>query len=224
MNLAPARSWLTGLLLLVASAVPALAQDVCEAPRLLTPVGMPLARDGFAIVVADTRAAPSGEIALVRGRRRTPLARAEIMPGLVRYSATVRPGTYRLEGVSAPSDIVVSSRATRPAPAVAPVIRGARRVARAALGSTTLEQELHIELGYPVPDRSVAARIQWNESGEGGQWVPVVAGEAAIIVPVEPPCRAPGMTPAPSGAFTLRAAFIDASGQVSAFSTSVQVD
>lgn len=210
-------SLLAGLLLL--ASVPGLAQDTCETPRLLTPVGNPLARDGFALVVADARATPTGEVALVRGRRRTALARTEIMPGLVRYSAEVRPGTYRLEGVTAPSDVVVSSRSARPAAAVPPELRSARRLARAALGSATVQEELHIELAYPVPERSVAARIQWN--GEGERWVPVAPGEAAIVMPIDAPC---GSSTAPRGPFTLRAAFIDATGQVSALSAPANVE
>jgi len=176
------------------------------------------------LVVADTRATSTGEVALVRGRRRTPLARVEIMPGLFRYSAVVRPGTYRLDGIAAPSDVVISARSARPAAATTPNLRAARRVAHAELGSTSLQQEIHIELGFPVPAGTVAARIQWNESTSGGQWVAATPGETSLIVPVEPACRAIGTTTAPAGAFTLRASFIDALGQVSLPSAPVSVE
>lgn len=216
-------SWLAALLLLATSALPAIAQDACDTPRLLSPVGMILPRDGFALVVADARATAPGEVALVRGRRRTPLARVEIMPGLFRYSAVVRPGTYRLDGIAAPSDVVISARGARPAAATTPVLRAARRVARVVLGSATTQQEIHIELGFPVPARSVAARIQWNESANGGQWISATPGEATLIVPLAPACRAAGTTTAPEGPLTLRVSFIDALGQVSAISAAVPV-
>ena len=216
-------AWLAALLLL-ASALPALAQDACDTPRLLSPVGMILPRDGFALVVADARTTPPGEVALVRGRRRTPLARVEIMPGLFRYSAVVRPGTYRLDGIAAPSDVVISARGTRPAAATTPVLRAARRVSRVVLGSATTQQEIHIEFGFPVPAGSVAARIQWNESASGGQWITATPGEAALVVPLAPACRAAGTTTAPEGPLTLRVSFIDALGQVSAISAAVPVE
>lgn len=216
--------WLAALLLLCMGSIPALAQDACDTPRLLSPVGTTLPRDGFGLVVADNRATPTGEVALVRGRRRTPLTRVEIMPGLYRYSAAVRPGTYRLDGIAAPSDIVISARSARPATATRPEVRAARRVARAELGSASSQQEIHIELGFPVPAGSVAARVQWNESTSGGQWVPATPGETSIIIPVEPACRALSTTTAPTGAFTLQAAFIDTLGQVSAFSAPVSVE
>ena len=217
-------SLLAALLLLCMGSLPALAQDACDAPRLLSPVGITLPRDGFALVIADARATPTGEIALVRGRRRTPLARTEIMPGLFRYSAVVRPGTYRLDGIAAPSDIVISARGTRPAAATTPVLRAGRRVSRVVLGSTTSQQEIHIELGFPVPAGSIAARIQWNESATGGQWITATPGESALIIPLAPACRAADTTTAPEGPFTLRVAFIDALGQVSALSAAVPVE
>lgn len=203
----------------------AIAQDACASARLLTSVGAPLPRDGFALVVHDVRETP-GPFALVRGRRRTALEATPIAPGLVRIAGAVRPGTYRLEGASASSDVVVSARAPRPAPAAAPSVRSIRRLARTTLGVGETSEELHVELAFPVPAGSVVGRVVGEGAAAGaadvGVWASVVPGQSTFVVPLAPRCATPGWS-VPSEGARAHVVFIDALGQSSAPSELVAV-
>jgi hypothetical protein len=198
-------------------------QDACATPRLLTPVGTALPRTGFALVVTDAR--EEGLVAaLVRGRRRTPLVVAPLGPGLFRLSEAVRPGTYRLEGVSAASEVVVSARAARPAPAVAPSVRAARRVASTAMGSGETRSEILVDLGFPVPQGAIVARAHWNGSDDVAVWTSVAAGQTSFAIPLQPPCALPGWQPPPEGPLAMRVSFVDLLGQPSPLSGSINVE
>lgn len=198
-------------------------QDACATPRLLTPVGAALPRTGFALVVTDAR--QEGLVAaLVRGRRRTPLVVAPLGPGLFRLSEAVGPGTYRLEGVSASSEVVVSARAARPAPAVVPSVRAARRVASTAMGSGETRSEILVDLGFPVPQGVIIARAHWNGSDDVAVWTTVAAGQTSFAIPLQPECVPPGWQPPPDGALSMRVSFVDLLGQPSPLSTAVNVE
>jgi hypothetical protein len=202
---------------------PGSGQDACATPRLLTPVGTPLPRTGFGLVVSDAR--EQGLVAaLVRGRRRTPLVAAPLGPGLFRLAEAVGPGTYRLEGVSAASEVVVSARAARPAPAVAPSLRAARRVSSTAMGSGQTRSEILLDLAFPVPQGVIVARAHWNGADDVAVWTTVAAGQASLTIPLQPSCALPGWQPPPDGELSMRVSFVDLLGQPSPLSAPITVE
>ncbi len=209
---------------LFAAPSPGAGQDSCQSARLLTPTGSSLPRTGFGLVVTDPRPDPAIVAALVRGRRRTALVVAPLGPGLFRLSEAVRPGTYRLDGIPSSSDVVVSLRAQRPAPAAAPAVRAARRVASTEMGSGQTRVEVLVDLSFPVPQGAIVARAHWNGSDAVGLWVSVAAGQSSFAIPVEPRCVPSGWQPPPEGPLTMRLSFVDLIGQTSPFSTAVTVD
>lgn len=219
---------LFGLALVVAAAlaVPAsgVGQDACAQPRLLTPVGGTLPRTGFGLVVSDPRPDAALPVGLVRARRRTPLVASPLGPGLFRLSEVVRPGTYRLDGLAAPSDVVISARAAQPAPAAAPSVRAARRVATTAMGSGQARAEILVDLSFPVPQGAIVARAHWNGADAVAMWTSVAAGQSSFAMPLEPACVPPGWQPPPDGTLSMRVSFVDALGQVSPLSGAVNVD
>jgi hypothetical protein len=201
------------------------AQDVCAMPRLLTPTGSPLPRTGFGLVVADARPDPQIAIGLLRLRRRTPLVSAPIGPGLFRVSeAVIRPGIYTLDGVTAPSELTISLRAPRPAPATAPAVRAARRVASTQMGSGQTQSEILVDLSFPVPPGSIVARAQWNGSADISAWTAVAAGQNNFAIPYTPRCPPPGWVSPPDGPLTMVLTFVDQLGQLSPVSASINVE
>lgn len=200
------------------------AQD-CAAPRLLTPTGSPLPRTGFGLVVADARPEPQLAIGLLRLRRRTPLVSAPIGPGLFRLSeAALRPGIYRLDGVNAPSELTISLRAAAPAPATAPAVRAARRVATTEMGSGRTRNQILVDLSFPVPPGSIVLRAQWNGSADVGVWTSVAAGQNSVPIPFEASCPPPGWQAPPDGPLTMVLTFVDQLGQISPASASINVE
>ena len=208
--------------------MPLRGQDACATPRLLTPTGSPLPRTGFGLVVSDPRTAtdqPSPlAIGLLRGRRRTPLVATSIGPGLFRVTEAVRPGIYRLDGVTAPSELTISLRGARPAPATAPAVRAARRVASTEMGSGQTRQEILVDLTFPVPPGVIVARAQWNGSADVGVWTSVVAGQNSFAIPYQPTCVPPGWQPPPDGPLSMVLTFVDQLGQISPVSATIQVE
>jgi hypothetical protein len=209
---------------LLAAPARSVGQDACAQPRLLTPVGGTLPRTGFGLVVSDPRPDAALAVGLLRGRRRTPLVASPLGPGLFRLSEVVRPGTYRLDGLAAPSDVVVSARATQPAPAAAPAVRAARRVASTAMGSGRTRTEILVDLSFPVPQGAIVARAHWNDADAVAMWTSVAAGQASFAMPLEPPCVPRGWQPPPDGVLSMRVSFVDALGQASPLSGAVNVE
>jgi hypothetical protein len=209
---------------LALASAPSRGQDTCATPRLLTPTGSPLPRTGFGLVVADARPDAQLAIGLLRGRRRTPLVATPIGPGLFRVSEAVRPGIYRLDGVTAPSELTISLRGARPAPATAPAVRAARRVASTEMGSGQTHQEILVDLTFPVPPVVIVARAQWNGSGDVGVWASVVAGQNSFPIPYQPRCMPSGWQPPPDGPLSMVLTFVDQLGQISPPSPTIQVE
>lgn len=204
---------------------PLLAQDVCVTPRLLTPTGAPLPRTGFGLVVADARPEPQLAIGLMRFRRRTPLVASPLGPGLFRVSENIlRAGIYTLDGVTAPSELTISLRATRPAPATAPAVRAARRVASTEMGSGQTRSEILVDLSFPVPPGTIVVRAQWNGSQDVALWASVVAGQNNFPIPFAPRCPPPGWQAPPDGPLTMVLTFVDQLGQVSPPSAAINVE
>lgn len=203
---------------------PLAGQDICAAPRLLTPTGAPVPRTGFGLVVADSRPDAQLAIGLLRLRRRTALVSSPLGPGLFRVTEAVRPGIYRLDGVTAPSELTVSMRARPPAPAVAPAVRAARRVASTEMGSGQTRAEILVDLTFPIPPGVIVVRAQWNGSADIGLWTSVAAGQNSITIPVEPRCRPSGWQPPPDGPLSMALSYVDLLGQVSPASPTVNVE
>jgi hypothetical protein len=222
-----ARSLLTvvlGCLVALAVALPLRGQDACAAPRLLTPTGSPLPRTGFGLVVSDAHPDAQLAIGLVRGRARTPLVATPIGPGLFRVSEAVRSGIYRLDGVTAPSELTISLRGARPAPATAPGVRAARRVASTEMGSGQTRQEILVDLSFPVPPGVIVARAQWNGSQDVGVWASVVAGQSSFPISYRPTCVPSGWQPPPDGPLSMVLTYVDQLGQISPPSPVIQVE
>jgi len=215
---------LVGALAFAPSPAAVHGQDICAAPRLLTPTGAPVPRTGFGLVVADSRPDAQIAIGLLRGRTRTALAATPLGPGLFRISAAVRPGIFRLDGVTAPSELTVSMRARPPAPAVAPAVRAARRVASTQMGSGQTHAEILVDLSFPVPPGVIVVRAQWNGSADIGLWSSVAAGQNSLTIPVEPRCRPSGWQPPPDGPLAMTLSYVDLLGQVSPVSSSINVE
>lgn len=200
------------------------SQDICATPRLLTPTGTALPVAGFGLVLADARAEAQPAVTLVRGRRRTPLPVTPIGPGLFRATEVVRAGVYTLEGVTAASELTVSPRAPRLAPATAPSVRSARRVTSTEMGSGRTRTEILVELGFPVPPGVIVARAHWNGSSDVALWTSIAAGQQSLTLPTEPRCPVAGWQPPPEGPLTVTISLLDQLGQPSPLSEAVPVE
>ncbi|MBX7193851.1 MAG: hypothetical protein K1X94_17495 [Sandaracinaceae bacterium] len=224
MRARPILTFVLGSLVALCVAMPLRGQDACATPRLLTPTGSPLQVSGFGLVVADPRPDAQLAIGLLRGRRRTALAATPIGPGLFRISATVRAGLYRLDGVTAPSELTLSTRASRLAPATAPAVRAARRVTSTQMGSGQTRTEILVDLSFPVPPGVIVARAQWNGSADVGVWTSLAAGQNSFAIATQPSCVPSGWQPPPDGPLSMVVTFVDQLGQISPPSTSVNVE
>jgi hypothetical protein len=200
-------------------------------PALLTPITAAMPRERGALV-AGYRAEPSATTALsfegvrmVRGRRISIAMQAvEIAPGLVRLvpSATVRPGTYGLEGLGPTTDLVVG-RTPMPGAPVRPVLSAVRRVAVAGASGGV---ELRATLGFPVPTGIVAILSAWGEASTPSVWSRAVIGQSEVVLHTTAElCTPDGASPPPEeGSFSVRIAYVDQFGQLSPWSDPVSAE
>lgn len=194
-------------------------------PALLTPITSPMPRErgalvaGYRVEASATTGLSFEGVRLVRGRRISiAMQSIEIAPGLVRLvpSATVRPGTYGLEGLGPTTDLVVG-RTPMPGAPVRPVLSAVRRVAVAGASAGV---ELRATLGFAVPTGIVAILSAWGEASTPSVWSRAVVGQTEVVLhSTAETCTPDGAAPPPEeGPLSVRVAYVDQFGQISPWS------
>ena len=227
---------LAALFALILSGEPAAADcaSTHAVPALLTPITAAMPQSSGALVAGFRSEAGVGTLSFdgVRiTRRRTSVAMQAIAiaPGLVRLvpSTSVRPGTYSLEGLGAPTDLTVS-RSPMPGAPVRPALSGVRRVAAASVSSRGISVELRAALGFPVPTGIVAILAYWGAATTPSAWARAVIGQSEVLIFASPDRCATlpeGFTPPPSeGPLSVRIAYVDQFGQISPISDAATVE
>lgn len=237
MNTRPLIVGLLGLLALSALHLGSAAADCASThpvPALLTPITAAMPTSSGALVAGFRSEGGTGTLSFdgVRiSRRRTTVSMQaiEIAPGLVRLVpvTTVRPGTYSLEGLGAPTDLTVG-RGPMPGAPVRPALSGVRRVASASVSSRGISVELRATLGFAVPTGIVAILAYWGEATTPSAWARGVIGQTEVVLFSNPDrCAAlpPGFTPPPAeGPLSVRIAYVDQFGQISPISDPAPVE
>jgi hypothetical protein len=193
------------------------------APQVMTPPAGTIPRDAAILVGMFPAAAPGPDTpvaALRRGRRTIALRSEAIAPGLFRLVPNTNDrlaGSYTVEGISsAPS--LMYSRPGRPAPPSAPSIERAERYSVASGGGARTEVRVHV--GFPIPDAVAAIVSYWDGDDEPDLFVRAVPQQQSVVVYTSTAlCTMPnGSTPPPDTGGSVRIAFVDLYGQISALS------
>jgi hypothetical protein len=201
-------------------------------PMLLTPVTAAMPHSSGALVAgfradASERALSFEGVRITRRRTSVAFQAIPIAPGLARLVpvSPVRPGTYTLEGLGAPTELVVN-RNPMPGAPVRPTMSAVRRVA--SVEGRESRVELRSTLGFAVPTGIVAVLSYWNDATTPSVWSPAVIGQTELVLYATPGrCSSlpPGFTAPPdAGPLTVRIAYVDQYGQVSPVSDPIPVE